>query len=173
MQIARLGELWQSLQELSQLPPFSEKQNGPWIWEHKGERVWIMHWHHQERCSSLTHVRAELIQLQQAAWLLVFWESCYSSRENYSWIKKKKGISSTKCHDCLCSTARSKRDARCSTWEITWRNTNKNALIILERPLQFKPRYHLLIYGEVQRMRNPPLTHRQLIWSKRHCNRKA
>lgn len=40
-------------------------------------------------CSSVTHVRAGLIWLQQSAWLLVFWESCCCGRENYSWIKKK------------------------------------------------------------------------------------
>lgn len=73
-------------------PSFPEKQNGPWIWEHKGKCVWIMHWHHQERCSSPTHVRAELIWLQETLWLLVFWESCYSGRENYSWIKTSKAL---------------------------------------------------------------------------------
>lgn len=66
---------------------------------------------------------------------------------------------------------RLKRDASCGTRETAGRNTNKKAQISLERPLQLKPRYHLLIYGEVQRVQSPELTRRRVIWNKRDHNR--
>lgn len=45
--------------------------------------------------------------------------------------------------------------------------------ISLERPLQLKPRYHLLIYEEVERVQSPELTHRRLSWNKRDHSRGA
>lgn len=67
-----------------------------------------------ERCSSEAHVRAEPRGYRR---LPGFWYSgkAAAGAEKIIHGSKKKGISSTKCHDFLCSTARLKQDASCST----------------------------------------------------------